>query len=282
VYLSQEKVDEALEDLNRALELNPDSVNALMLRAMAHARNENLQAARADVNRALEIDPNLTEAVQQRALILAAEGKFAEAIGDMRRLIRSGADDPMLLLQLGSLYVAAQQPRAAIDIFTQLLEKDPENARARRGRADAYLSIGKQAEAIGDYDHALRIDDQDTGTLNNLAWVLATSPDAKLRDGERAIELATKASELTEYQAAHILSTLAAAYAESGDFAKAKEWSQKAVDLGGEQIEQLKLELESYQQGKPWRELQQVEERPQTDQPSEADLEPVPVPGQVN
>ena len=49
--------------------------------------------------------------------------------------------------------------------------------------------------------------------------MLATSPDAKLRNGRRAIELATRACELTKYKAAYILSTLAAAYAETGDFA---------------------------------------------------------------
>ena len=62
----------------------------------------------------------------------------------------------------------------------------------------------------------------DEGLLNNLAWVLATSPDDKLRDGKRAIELATKAAEVSNYETPHVLSTLAAAYAETGDFEKAK------------------------------------------------------------
>ena len=84
--------------------------------------------------------------------------------------------------------------------------------------------------------------------LNNLAWVLATSPDDELRDGKRAIELAKPACEVTEYKQAHILSTLAASYAESGDFDTAVEWSKKAVDVGAEKLKgQLTKELESYQ-----------------------------------
>ena len=67
--------------------------------------------------------------------------------------------------------------------------------------------------------------------LNNFAWVLATSPDDDVRDGKRAVELATKAGELTERERAHILSTLAAAYAETGDFDAARKWSQKSVDM---------------------------------------------------
>jgi len=101
--------------------------------------------------------------------------------------------------------------------------------------------------------------------LNNLAWVLATSPDENLRDGKRAIELATKACELTEYKLPHILSTLAAGYAETGNFQTALKWSQKAVELGSEdQLEPLTKELESYQAKKPVRELLT---EPQADQP---------------
>ena len=54
--------------------------------------------------------------------------------------------------------------------------------------------------------------------LNNLAWLLATSPEEGIRDGKRAIELAEKACEETEWQDAHIISTLAAGYAETGNF----------------------------------------------------------------
>ncbi len=86
--------------------------------------------------------------------------------------------------------------------------------------------------------------------------MLATSPVDELRDGKRAIELATKACELTKYKLAHILSTLAAAYAETGDFPTAIKWSEKGVAIGREdQQEPLAKELESYRAGKPWREL---------------------------
>jgi hypothetical protein len=104
--------------------------------------------------------------------------------------------------------------------------------------------------------------------LNNLAWVLATSPVDQLRDGKRAIELATKACKLTDYKKPHILSTLAAAYAETGDFETAKKWSQKAVELGeGEEKEALEKELESYRAGKPVRELMNEDKSDQTQKP---------------
>jgi hypothetical protein len=97
---------------------------------------------------------------------------------------------------------------------------------------------------------------KDHGILNNLAWILATSPDAKLRDGRRAVRLATTVCEATDYKLAYILSTLAAACAEAGDFPSAVKWSTKAVQIGDQRHgESLKKELESYKAHKPWREL---------------------------
>jgi tetratricopeptide (TPR) repeat protein len=121
------------------------------------------------------------------------------------------------------------------------------------------LGMGKHAEAVADYNKAVKLDPDDSGMLNNLAWVLATSPDDKLRDGKRAIELATKACELTDYKAAHILSTLAAACAETGDFATAIKWSKKSIELGKDSDdasirEALAKELKNYEAKKPTRE----------------------------
>ena len=151
---------------------------------------------------------------------------------------------------------------------------DPAEWHALRGRGDTYLNVGQQAEAIADYEKALKLQPKDQGILNNLAWVLATSPDAKLRNGRRAIELATLACEATKYKLAYILSTLAAAYAETGDFATATKWSAKAVEIGDkEHNDSLKKELESYKAKKPWRELLS-EEKPARKSPDKPKAKP--------
>jgi Tfp pilus assembly protein PilF len=136
-----------------------------------------------------------------------------------------------------------------------------------RGRADTYLGIGKHAEALADYEKAYQLNKEDSGLLNNFAWVLATSPVDKVRNGRRAIELAAEACRLTDYKQAHILSTLAAAYAEAGDFDKAKEFSQKAVDEGREKLKPaLRKELDSYKARKPWREFKTGNEKEEDDE----------------
>ena len=130
------------------------------------------------------------------------------------------------------------------------------------------MSLGDHADAIADFEKAIELapkDEEDrSGSLNNLSWVLSTSPLDNVRDGKRSLDYAIEACELTDYAKPHILSTLAAAYAETGDFEKAIEWSSKAVTIATEnkdkQLEQLESELKSYQEKKPWREKIETKE----------------------
>jgi hypothetical protein len=67
--------------------------------------------------------------------------------------------------------------------------------------------------------------------LNNLAWLLATGPDAHLRDGVQAVKYARRACELTHYGVTLFVGTLAAAYAEAGRYDDAMAAAQKACAL---------------------------------------------------
>jgi Tfp pilus assembly protein PilF len=250
-----------LDDLNEAGQLDPANLAVLLLRATVYEEMNEREKALADVDRALKLAPGLTEAMRLRAVILAGSGKFAEAATELERLHREAPADEDLALQLALFYNAAKRPHKAVQMFDKMLAEKPGNVNALRGRADALLSMGKQAEAIADYEKVLALDPKDAEVLNNFAWVLATSPEEKLRNGKRALDLATRSAELTSYKQAHILSTLAAAYAELGDFDSARKWSQKSVEVGKESLkEELQKELKSYQADKPWRELQQIKD----------------------
>ncbi len=276
VHILKDDLKSALSDLTEALKIDPNDLPALLMRSRLNAAEGNDDQAKADVEKALRISPDLPQAILMRSMLAAQKDKFGEAIADIQLLLQTDPTNVEYRLQLATYMVGDKRPRKAIDVLTSIIEGMGENldeddketkSDALRARGDALLSVGKHADAIKDYDEALKLTPEETGVLNNLAWVLATSPDEGVRNSERSIELGTKACDLTKYEKPHILSTLASGYAEKGDWETAIKWSSKAVELGekegakGEDVsEQLKKELESYKEKKPWREKQEVEE----------------------
>lgn len=269
----------ALSDLNKAIELDSRDFESLVIRGQIYYDQGEIEKANRDITDSLLIEPDSVQGVMMRSLVSAREGRYADAISDMEMLVRARPTNVDWVMQLASYYQMDDRPRLAISLLDELIRNNQDNWRAFRLRGDAKLSVSQHENAIEDYEEAVRIlevERQETpespnsdvdysGLLNNLSWVLSTSPNDDLRDGERAVELGLKACEATDYEAAHILSTLAAGYAELGDFENARKWAAKAVEVGSQddgndQLEQLKLELESYKKDQPWREEQNTQE----------------------
>lgn len=106
---------------------------------------------------------------------------------------------------------------------------------ARYGLGAALLMTGHAAQGLAQWRQVLRQAPDNLQTLNDTAWVLATSSDAALRNGTEAVTLASHAVALTSGRQPTLLSTLAAAYAETGQFAKALELQNRAIDLATQQ-----------------------------------------------
>jgi tetratricopeptide (TPR) repeat protein len=106
---------------------------------------------------------------------------------------------------------------------------------ARYYLGKALVMTGHGEEGLAYWKQALSKDADNLQVLNDTAWVLATSSDATLRDGNAALPLAEHAVELTSQQEPAILGTLAAAYAETGRFDKAIELEQRATELATQQ-----------------------------------------------
>jgi hypothetical protein len=87
---------------------------------------------------------------------------------------------------------------------------------------------GKIEEAIRQYRNALSMDSNNPVALNNLAWILATTDKPKLRNVEEAVQFATRAVKQTDYRQPLFMETLAAAYAQAGQFPRACEMAQAA------------------------------------------------------
>jgi tetratricopeptide (TPR) repeat protein len=294
----QREYDQALAVLEKALSIDPASIPVLMFRVQVHLQKEDSENALKDLDQVISLRADSEEGLQAlriKAEILARTQRVAEAIKTLGQVIDRAPDNAELLTQLAVFHLMDDNYTAAVDNFSKVLELETEDVEtivaALKGRSDSYLSIGEHAKAIGDYERAIELAPEDDTILNNFSWVLATSPHDELRNGTRALELAEKACEVTDYEEPHILSTLAAAHAELGDFEKAREWSAKAVEIGeqqaeaeeepgpaAEQLVQLKAELESYKQDKPWRELQQKQKDPSEKSANAAPPEIKPAP----
>jgi len=114
------------------------------------------------------------------------------------------------VLRQGFTNIDSGKYQQAIKDFNQAIEINPNSAPAYLGRAVAYYELGKYKRALENYEKCISLDPNDALHYNNLAWFLATCPDRKYRNVNRAVELAEKASELKEK--AYIIDTLAATY----------------------------------------------------------------------
>jgi Flp pilus assembly protein TadD len=118
--------------------------------------------------------------------------------------------------------------------FQKAVQYAPDNADYQCGLGEVLLAQGQVNEAIKRFEKALHLNHASKATLNNFAWLLATSPDGNIRNGERAVQLAERACELTNYKQTVFIGTLAAAYAEAGQFDDAIATAQKACALASE------------------------------------------------
>jgi tetratricopeptide (TPR) repeat protein len=116
----------------------------------------------------------------------------------------------------------------AIADFDEMIRSDPGNWLAYYNRGLVWTRKKEFGKAIADCEEAIRENPQHCLPYCNIAWILATCPDSQFRDGEEAVEVATEACEMSEWEDAFCIDTLAAAYAETADFDRAISLQEKA------------------------------------------------------
>ncbi|RNC82812.1 MAG: tetratricopeptide repeat protein [Phycisphaera sp.] len=163
-----------------------------------------------------------------------------------------------LLNAIGQYDLAAQDYSAALGLVLPEGVSDEQrrvrDADALAGRALAYMNLGRTADAVADLNRAIELNPMDIQALNNLAWLLATSPDASIRDGFRAVDLARRACEQSNWTEISTISTYAASLSEAGDFDQAVEWQRKCIEMAPpSQVQRYRDRLELYLNYLPYR-----------------------------
>lgn len=184
--------------------------------------------------------------------------KLDEALEDYSTALRTKSDHQGALHNRGTIWRLKGEYERAIRDFTAALNVEPDSPESHFWRGDIRARRGEYDQAIEDYTTALRIKPLYRQALTGLAWLRATAPEERLRDGLMAVKLAEKAISLKDTAA--IRDTLAAAYAQAGRFAEAVGLQERAVakarteGLSAEDIAEFEARLRFYRKRQPYRE----------------------------
>ena len=256
------------------------------------AKMGNLRGAMIQYQMAIAGKPDYPEALNNLGHILQIEGDLRGAMGDYQRAVDLKPDYPEARNNLGNMWMFAGQIDKAIEQYTKAIDLKPDYAEAMGNLGVACAQRSQWDAAIVQYKKALKFKSNDMKILDNLAialaqkgdfggaieqyetalkfnpdyadaqaglaYVLATAPDAKWRDGARAADLAQKANQTAHSGDPDILDALSAAFAEQGRYQEAVDAVYQALHIAQAQgdansVDHLQQHLQLYRAGKPLR-----------------------------
>ncbi len=253
------KYDYAMEYYNLALKYDEQRAEAYLGRGAIWLKKKDYDRAIINFTEALAINSSYASAYFNRALALEEKGNFDSAIADCSKGLDIDQSNDMPYLLRGDIWTEKGNYERAIDDYTNALRINPISDRAYSSRANSWYMKGDYKKAIFDLIKALDINPRNDEVYNNYAWLLATCPDGRYRNGAKALEMAKKAVKINPTEIN--MDTLATAYAESGKFEDAIITQEKVIFLQNKKnkIETLiesKERLKFYKAGKPWRDTQ--------------------------
>lgn len=257
ILMQQGKPGEAVVELQQAAKADPKNPSVHYDLGVALLQSQNSDAAATAFQETLRINPSHGDALVNLGIALMNTGQTQAGLDALNRATAieavAGAAHFNLAIaadRMGNATGAMDHLRKAADLKPLYLPAAEEYARR-------CVREGNYAEARRVFEASIAIAPDNLKLVNSLAMLLSTCPDGNVRDGNRAVELAMFLNERTNYAQPALLSTLAAAQAEAGDFSSAIESASKGLQIVGEQQSPIRgilnKQIEEFRAGRPYR-----------------------------
>lgn len=206
-----------------------------------------------------EIQPQFADYYTYYRIGLGYERRheYAKAVEEFQRVLAEEPNHVESLYLLASCLARLHREQEAMPYADKASSLAPNSPLVHGLLGGLLCSAGRYQEALVHLQTAYWATPSDVGIANNLAWLLATCPDATYRSGPQALRLAEWACKATDYRSPPLLDSLAAAYAEMGRFDQAVQTIRQAIEIvqtaAKGSTQPLEARLEFYLAGKPWR-----------------------------
>jgi len=259
VFDKQGRLDEALRQYQQAIELKSDFAEAHNSWGRILDRQGRQDEAIEQYRKAVELKPDYVDAHYNLGGILGLQNRLAEAIEEYRKAVEFKPDYVDAHGNLANALAAQGKLKEATQEYRRTLAMAPNSAQAHYKLGLALQSQHNFTAASAEYQRTIELDPKHLPAHLSLAWLLATSPDNALRNGEKAVKLAEQARALAGIESPQLLDTLAAAYAEAGRFDEAVETAKRTLNLNATRNNQpladaLQMRLKLYEANAPYHE----------------------------
>jgi tetratricopeptide (TPR) repeat protein len=251
--------DLALADFDQAIRLDSTREVFYLNRGTARRSKKAYALALADFDKAIELDPTYAMAFLNRGIVWAEKRDFDRAIKDFNQAITINPKSSWAFNNRGLAWLAKKQQARALSDFDEAIRLAPNNERALRNRGAIRRDRADYAGALEDFGRAIRADPTNPAAYNSRAWLRATCPIAGYRDGRAALEDSLRSAKLRGRADAFDLGTLAAVYADRGEFSHAVAAQERAQALykSESDLRDGWTRLVLYKEKKPYREAPQ-------------------------